>query len=54
MSDRIATDCWHPIAHAARHHAHPATGRPVCHICHPPAYVLAQTNNQPSQEGKPI
>lgn len=30
-------DCWHPERHAEHHHPHPQTGRPVCHVCHPPA-----------------
>ena len=31
--------CARPDRHAARHHAHPITGRVVCWICHPPASV---------------
>lgn len=36
----IKLDCSYPENHAAHHHSHPDTERLVCHICHPPAYVL--------------
>ncbi len=36
----LATDCVGPNAHSAHHHAHPLTGRLVCHACHPPADSL--------------
>lgn len=35
-------DCNYPEKHEAHHHEHAETGRLVCHVCHPPIYVLQE------------
>lgn len=36
----LAGDCSARKLHRPHHHSHPDTGRPVCHVCHPPAETL--------------
>lgn len=38
----IRLDCSYPDEHGDAHHEHPKTGRLVCLICHPPAYLLRE------------